>query len=191
MSASPVSSLPEELLPISWLIGQWVGVGTGQYPTIEDFRFGQEVAFSTDGRPFLTYFSRSWMLDDEGNRVRPLATETGFWRPRPDNHIEVQLAHPTGYAEIWYGTVEVTGLENARITGARADLKTDIVARTESAKEYTEGHRLYGLVDGKLLWTFDMQAVGQPLTNHLAASLTRVDVPAPAADAADGAEAGS
>ena len=191
MSASPVSSLPEELLPISWLIGQWVGVGTGQYPTIEDFRFGQEVAFSTDGRPFLTYFSRSWMLDDEGNRVRPLATESGFWRPRPDNHVEVQLAHPTGYAEIWYGTVEVTGLENARITGARADLKTDVVARTESAKEYTEGHRLYGLVDGKLLWTFDMQAVGQPLTNHLAASLTRVDAPAAAADAGEAAEEAS
>ncbi len=29
------------------------GVGTGQYPTIEDFRFGQEAVFSTDGRPFL------------------------------------------------------------------------------------------------------------------------------------------
>ena len=168
------SSLPEQLLPLSWLLGQWVGVGTGHYPTIEDFRFGQEVAFSTDGRPFLTYFSRSWLLDDDGNRVRPLATESGFWRPRPDNHVEVQLAHPTGYSEIWYGSVEVTGLENARITGARADLKTDVVARTESAKDYTEGHRLYGLVDGKLLWTFDMQAVGQPLTNHLAASLNPV-----------------
>ena len=191
MSASPVSSLPEELLPLSWLIGQWVGVGTGQYPTIADFRFGQEVAFSTDGRPFLTYFSRSWMLDDEGNRVRPLATESGFWRPRPDNHVEVQLAHPTGYAEVWYGSVEVTGLEDARITGARADLKTDVVARTESAKEYTEGHRLYGLVEGKLLWTFDMQAVGQPLTNHLAASLTRVDVPAAAEDAGEQTEAAS
>ncbi len=170
-STTSPSSLPEPLLPISWLIGRWVGVGTGQYPSIEDFRFGQEVSFSTDGRPFLTYWSRSWMLDDDGNRVRPLATETGFWRPRPDNRIEVQLSHPTGYAEIWYGSVEITGLENATITGARAELRTDLVARTESAKEYTAGHRLYGLVDGRLLWTFDMQAVGQPMTNHLAANL--------------------
>ncbi len=57
--------------------------------------------------------------------------------------------------------------------------------RTASAKEYTQGHRLYGLVEGRLLWTFDMAAVGQPLVNHLAASLTRDD---PTADAADGQE---
>jgi len=162
-----------ELAPISWLIGHWVGVGTGQYPTIEDFRFGQEISFSTDGRPFLTYWSRSWLLDDEGNRVRPLASESGFVRPRPENHLEMELAHPTGYSEIWYGKVEITGIEQAQITGARAEMRTDLVARTQSAKEYTEGHRLYGLVEGKLLWTFDMGAMGQPISNHLAATLHR------------------
>ena len=167
--------LPEALLPLSWLIGRWIGVGTGQYPTIEDFRFGQEISFSTDGRPFLSYWSRTWMLDEEGNRVRPLGTEAGFWRPQPDNRVEVQLAHPTGYAEIWLGQIEVTGLEHAAITGARATLRTDAVMRTASAKPYDGGERLYGLVDGKLLWTFDMMAVGQPLGNHLAASLARVD----------------
>jgi hypothetical protein len=166
-------NLPDELAHLTWLLGRWVGVGTGQYPTIEDFRFGQEVSFSTDGRPFLTYWSRSWLLDDDGNQVRPLATESGFWRPRPNNGVEITLDHPTGFAEIWYGSVEVTGIENAVITGARAQLRTDAVMRTESAKDYTGGERLYGLIDGKLLWTFDMAAVGQPMQNHLAASLTR------------------
>lgn len=176
--SEPTDGMPpvaDEVKPLSWLLGRWTGVGTGQYPTIEDFRFGQEVGFSTDGRPFLTYWSRSWLLDDEGNQVRPLATETGFWRPRPNNHIEMQLVHPTGYAEIWYGTLTVTGMENATITGARVELRTDMVARTESAKEYVDGHRLYGLVEGRLLWTFDMAAVGQSITNHLAATLNRVD----------------
>lgn len=178
-SDSSESTIHEQLLPLSWLIGRWTGVGTGQYPSIEDFRFGQEVSFSTDGRPFLSYASRSWLIDDEGNRVRPLATESGFWRPRPGNQIEVELAHPTGYSEIWYGHVEITGLENARITGARAELRTDMVGRTESAKDYSGGHRLYGLVDDRLLWTFDMAAVGHPITNHLAATLNRVDDGAP------------
>ncbi len=167
--------VPEALRPLSWLIGHWVGVGTGQYPTIDDFRFGQEVVISTDGRPFLSYHSRSWLLDDAGERVRPLGTESGYWRPRPDNAIELTLAHPTGYAEIWVGTLEVTGLENATITGARATLHTDCVARTESAKDYSAGERLYGLVDGRLLWTFDMRAVGEPMTNHLAATLQPVE----------------
>jgi len=166
--------LPEPIIPLSWLIGSWVGVGTGQYPSIDDFRFGQEAVFRCDGRPFLSYFSRTWMLDDDGHRVRPLGTEAGFWRPRPDNHVEVTLAHPTGYAEIWLGTIEVTGIENAVITGARATLKTDVVARTDSAKEYTGGERLYGLVDGRLLWTYDMAAMGHAMTNHLAATLTPV-----------------
>ena len=165
--------VPEDLRPLSWLIGRWVGVGTGQYPTIEDFRFGQEVVFSTDGRPFLSYLSRSWLLDDDGERVRPLATEAGFWRPRPDNEIEVTLAHPTGYAEQWHGTLEVTSIVDATIMGARVELTTDVVTRTPSAKDYSQGQRLYGLVDGRLLWTFDMAAMGHPLLNHLAASLNR------------------
>lgn len=183
------SSLPEELLPLTWLIGHWTGVGTGQYPTIEDFRFGQEVSFSTDGRPFLSYWSRSWLLDDDGNRVRPLATEAGFWRPRPDNRVEVTLAHPTGYSEIWTGTVEVTGIENAVVTGARAQLSTEAIARTESSKELTAGERLYGLVNGRLLWTYDMAAVGQSMTNHLAATLMPADRTEAAAESTPAEEA--
>ena len=168
------SELPEQLLPLSWLIGTWVGVGVGGYPTIEEFRFAQEVSFSTDGRPFLSYVSRSWLLDDDGERVRPTGTETGFWRPRPDNKVEVLLAHPTGYAEVWYGDVTVTGIVDAVITGARVELSTDVVARTESAKDYTGGTRLYGLVNGELLWRYDMAAVDQPLTAHLSATLGKV-----------------
>ena len=167
--------LPEELRPLGWLISTWEGVGLGQYPTIEDFRFGQRVQFTTDGRPFLSYFSQTWLLDEEGQQVRPLAVESGFWRPRPDNEVELLLAHPTGYAEIWMGNLEVTSIVNAEITGARLDMKTAGVLRTESAKDYSAGHRLYGLVDGYLLWTFDMAAMGHPMGNHVAIRLAPTD----------------
>jgi THAP4-like, heme-binding beta-barrel domain len=167
--------IPEALLPLSWLLGTWVGVGVGGYPTIEEFQFGQEVTFASDGRPFLSYWSRSWLLDAAGNRVRPLGTEAGFWRPRPDNRVELLLAQPTGYAEVYLGQVTVTGIVDAQITGARVELETDVVARTESAKDYTSATRLYGLVDGELLWRYDMAAVGQPLTAHLSARLQRAD----------------
>jgi len=123
-----------------------VGVGLGTYPTIEDFRFGQEVVFSCDGRPFINYVSRSWLLDEEGERIKPLAIESGYWRPQPDNNVELLLAHPNGVAEIYVGTTEVLGLDDAKITSARAVLKTDVVTRTESAKPYTQGERLYGLL---------------------------------------------
>lgn len=76
---------------------------------------------------------------------------------------------------MWLGKVEITGLEDARITGARLRLTTDGIMRSAGAKAVDAGERLYGLVDGDLLWTYDMAAVGQPLTNHLAARLRPLD----------------
>lgn len=166
------SELPPEVLPLSWLLGAWRGIGKGGYPGTDDFTFEQEVVFSCDGRPFLSYASRSWILDDEGQRVRPSATETGYWRPRPDNEVEVLLAHPTGFAEIYHGTVTVTGIENAVITSARAELTTDAVMRTASSKEVNSGARLYGLVNGELMWVYEMAAMGHPLQAHLSGRLS-------------------
>jgi hypothetical protein len=160
----PAPPVAPELEPLAWLLGVWEGAGVGGYPTIESFHFGQEVAFSHVGKPMLTYRSRSWLLDEDGNQVRPLASEAGFWRPQPDGQLEVTLSHPTGYAEIWVGTVE----------GAKAELHTDVVARTATAKDYSAGHRLYGLVEGELLWAFDMAAMGHPLQPHLSARLKKV-----------------
>jgi THAP4-like, heme-binding beta-barrel domain len=156
--------LHPDLVPLAFLLGTWAGAGVGGYPTIEDFRFGQEVTFSHNGKPFLAYTSRSWILDDEGNQVRPAAQESGYWRPQPDGALEVLMAHPTGFVEIWLG----------RVDGAKIEMQTDLVARTESAKEYTAGHRLYGLVEGDLMYAFDMAAMGQPLQSHLSARLKRV-----------------
>ncbi|WP_188195416.1 FABP family protein [Nonomuraea sp. SYSU D8015] len=153
-----------DLEPIAFLLGRWEGAGVGGYPTIESFNFGQEIEFGHNGKPFLTYVSRTWLLDEQGNRVRPLATESGYWRPQPDRQIEVVLAHPTGIVEIYIGEVVFHKIE----------LRTDVVARTASAKEYTAGHRLYGLVNGNLMWAYEMAAVGHPLTDHMSAELKKV-----------------
>lgn len=154
-----------DVVPLAFLLGTWEGVGVGDYPTIEAFRFGQQVTFTQDGRPFLAYTSRTWLLDDDGNRVRPLATETGYWRSKLDGSVEVTLAHPTGIVEIWLGETD----------NGRVEMRTDVVARTEQAKEYTAGHRLYGLVKGDLMYAYDMAAMGQPLQAHVSAQLKRVD----------------
>jgi len=163
---SPLPGLPEphpDLAPLSFLLGTWEGAGVGGYPTIESFRFGQEINFSHNGKPFLIYASRTWLLDEDGNLIRPAATETGYWRPQPDGQIEVVLAHPTGIAEIYLG----------EITGTKVELSTDLVARTPTAKEVTAGHRLYGLIGADLGWAYDMAAEGQPLQPHLSAQLKR------------------
>ncbi len=163
MFSIPVDLAPE-CVPLAWLIGRWEGSGVGGYPTVDGFEFAHEATFEQNGKPFLAYRSRSWLLDADGERVRPLGTESGFWRPRPDGELEVLLAHPTGYAEVWLGEVD----------GPRIELRTDVVARTTSAKEYTAGQRMYGLVESDLLWAFDMAAMGQPLQPHLSGRLVRV-----------------
>ena len=157
------ADLPTPLVPLAWLIGRWEGAGVVGYPTIESANFGQEVEFWHDGRPFLHYKSQAWLLDDAGQQVRPLASEVGFWRPGADGDLEVLLTHPTGIVEIYVGTVE----------GPRVTITTDVVARTASAKEYTAATRMYGLVEGDLMWVMDMAAVGQPLQSHVSAQLKR------------------
>ncbi|MGH3320428.1 MAG: FABP family protein [Streptosporangiaceae bacterium] len=156
-----------DLAPLAFLLGTWRGEGVGGYPTIDDFQYGQELAFSHTGKPYLAYSSRTWALADG----RPLAMETGFWRPQPGGKVEVLLAHPTGITEVYVGEV----------TGRKIELRTDVVARTESAKEVRAGHRLYGIVeDSDLAYAYDMAAVGQELQPHLSARLQRVGIDPPA-----------
>lgn len=158
--------LPERLRPLAWLIGRWEGAGVVGYPTMESKHFGQEITCSHDGRAFLEWQSRSWLLDSEtGERVKPSAIELGFWRPGEDGReVELLLSHPTGIIEMYYGSMEP----------AKVQLRTDSVVRSPHAKEYNSATRLYGLVQSELMWVMDMAAVGQQLQSHLSAQLKRV-----------------
>jgi hypothetical protein len=149
--------------PLRFLIGRWEGAGVVGYPTIESAQFGQEMSFGHNGKPYLIYSSRTWLLDEEGRIGRPLATESGFWRPQEDGTLEVVLAHASGICEIYLG----------QVTGTKVEMATDAVVRTATAKEVTAGKRLYGLIGTDLGWAFDMAAVGQPLQAHVSAQLKR------------------
>jgi hypothetical protein len=97
--------------------------------------------------------------------IRPAAREVGWWRVQPDETIEVLLAHSTGIAEIFYGKPRnLTSWE----------LTTDVVVRTDSAKEVNAAHRLYGVVGGDLAYVEERSMSGQPLQPHISARLERV-----------------
>ncbi|WP_062345227.1 FABP family protein [Herbidospora yilanensis] len=153
-----------DLEPIAFLLGHWEGAGVIGYPTMESANFGQEIIFEHNGKPFLSYRSRTWLLDQQGEKVRPLASESGFWRVQPERQVEVMLAHPTGIIEIYVGEVVFHKIE----------LITDVVARTVTSKDYSAGKRLYGLVNGNLMYAYEMAAVGLPLQDHASAELKKV-----------------
>jgi len=193
------ASLPSEIVPLSWLIGLWEGTGVVHYldgETTIEHEFGQRLSFTHDGLGYLNYTSYTWTLNDENS---PHVSETGYWRlSRPahsgDNgpgllpglgdkpyataesvetlrnaaggfDIEVSLVHPSGVSELYLGQVK----------GPRVDLATDAVVRTAHAKPYSAATRLYGLVEGKLLWAWDIAALGNDLRTHASGTLTRVE----------------
>lgn len=57
-SAPPPASSPPvhpAVAPLSYLLGRWKGEGEGGYPTINSFKYGEELLFSHSGkvRPIL------------------------------------------------------------------------------------------------------------------------------------------
>ncbi|HWU30990.1 MAG TPA: FABP family protein [Microbacterium sp.] len=197
------TDLPADLAPLSWLLGVWEGTGVIEYTAGEtrfQGEFSHRVSFSHDGGPFLNYAATASFLGLEGqDEPVQLLAETGFWRlarPRTDADpgpallppavagpertvddveqlrsadgfpIEVSVAHSDGTLELYLG----------RIAGPRIDISTDAVVRPAGAatKEYTAASRMYGLVDGHLLWAWDITALGEQLKSHASARLAKV-----------------
>ncbi|MEV7693251.1 FABP family protein [Microbacterium sp. NPDC089189] len=194
------TDLPADLAPLSWLLGVWEGTGVIDYEADGHHftgEFTHRVSFSHDGGPALNYSASAWIID--GEQRTPLVAEVGFWRlvrpvdaaepgpgllpgigeaplrtvddvealrtPEGGFEIEVDLVHSDGVSELYLGQIQ----------GPRIDIATDAVVRSASAKPYTAATRLYGLVDGHLLWAWDVAALGSELGSHASARLAKVD----------------
>ncbi len=155
--------LHEDLYPLAWLVGTWRGKGRGEYPGITPFQFAHEVTFNHDGRDFLNYYSRSWILDEKDEIVSASESEVGFWRTKPNNVLEVVLSHIRGISEGWVGVHD----------GPKIQLAMDQGYSSPSSKIVTAGSRLYGLVEGELFFAYDMAAEGQTIQAHIWSTMER------------------
>jgi hypothetical protein len=154
------------------------------------------VTFFHNGENYLTYQSTAKLMDEEGTI---LPSELGYWkvaRPAeeadhgpgllpgvgensiktPDDleklrnkdggfDIEASIIHPSGISEHYIGNVKQARIALATAKGS---------SRPENSKEYAGGSRIYGLVEGALLWAWDIAALGNPLVSHASARLERV-----------------
>ncbi|MEU9130236.1 FABP family protein [Kitasatospora sp. NPDC048540] len=171
------SDLHKDVVPLAFLLGTWEGAGVFDFPGSEKCNFGQEVVFRHDGRAFLEFRSRTWVLNDEGEKVSPLENEHAFWRVTTNQHgssgereIEVSSVRDDGTVEIWYGK-----LHDGK---PQIDLATDAVARIEGSAPYSGGKRLFGLVGEELLWVGEKAAPEVPLRPYMSAQLKKVLNPA-------------
>jgi hypothetical protein len=184
--------LPPELAPLAFLVGKWSGTGVIAFEGVEH-EFVQQIEFAHDGN-VLTYVSSAKLSDETGTA---LPSELGYWRiarPREEfdfgpgllpgngetkfnNHesiepfrtkegafnLEVSTIHPGGVAELYNGWVKQARIEIASAHGVAF----------EGAKTYRHSTRIYGLVEGALLWAWDIALPGQELKSHASARLER------------------
>lgn len=193
--------LPLELTPFAFLIGKWEGSGVIAYKADDDeapaqeFEFKQRVEFAHDNN-VVTYISSAELIGDESIA---LPSEIGYWRlarkqdaadhgpgmlpgigeptlkTREDLEglrnkeggfdIQVSMLHPGGSAELY----------NGKIKGARVDLASAHGAAFDTAKVYRHSTRLYGQVEGALLWVWDIALGDNELKSHASARLERVE----------------
>ena len=196
------TDLPADIVPLSWLLGVWEGTGVIAHEAggaAYAGEFAHRVSFSHDGGDYVNYAASAWLLGDDDART-PLVAETGYWRlaraaeaadagpallppTAAREHartaddvellrnaaggfdLEVAIVHSDGISELYLG----------QVSGPRIDLATDAVVRPAGAKEYAAATRMYGYVDGHLLWAWDISAFGGELASHASARLARAE----------------
>ena len=154
----------DALLSLLPLLGEWHGEGV-RNGTSGDHRFGQWVRFSHDGRGFLAYESRTWRLTEDGSIVGPDVRESGYWRPRGQDDVELLVTSPDGLVELYVGRARTT---------TSWELTSDVLARTPDAPDVTRAVRLYGIVDGALMYAIDRAGADEPLRPTMSARLERI-----------------
>lgn len=189
--------LPIELTPFTFLLGSWRGSGIVSYAVddspkeIEFFQtatfkplelgkleffaevtdslgklISQERGYLSISRPASESDSGPGLIPGDGTKLLTVREDLELWRNKNGGFdIEALIVSPQGVAELYFG----------QIKGARIDLATDAVLRSPNAKEYNAGTRLMGLVEGALLWAWDMAALGQPLKSHASARLEKTE----------------
>lgn len=159
-------SLHDGLLGLLPLVGVWQGEGQAHSTDGEQYSFGQQLIIAHDGENYLTYTSRTWKIDTEGNPTGPDVRETGFWRISLKDEIEMTYTSSNGINEIFYGS-----LFNERAW--QLESASTMVTET-GPTNLGPGKRMYGLMPNNNLGWVDERLVDGEMRPYMSAELTRV-----------------
>ncbi|XP_077242776.1 nitrobindin heme-binding domain protein [Tasmannia lanceolata] len=147
------------IAPLSYMLGTWRGQGEGGYPTINSFKYGEEISFSHSGKPVIAYSQKTWKLASG----EPMHAESGYWRPKIDGSIEVVIAQSTGLVEVQKGTYD-SGNKVVK-------LQSELVGNASKVKEVS---RVFEMVNGELSYVVQMATNLTNLQPHLKALLRKI-----------------
>lgn len=159
-------SLHDGLLALLPLVGVWRGEGQADTAVDGQYTFGQQIVFSHDGENYLSYESRIWKLDDDGEAVGPDQRESGFWRIDLKDEIEFICNHSTGVVEIFYGQPV-----NERAWELEA---ASTMVTASGPDSLGPGKRLFGLMPNNDLGWVDERLVDGEMRPRMSAQLKRV-----------------
>lgn len=152
--------LHPDLHPLAFLVGTWHGWGHGEYPTIEDFDYEEEISFVPGpGKPFLAYGQHT----RDTHTGAPLHTESGYVRPAGVGRVELVLSQPSGIVEVHTGSVE----------GHHVHFRSVVVECAPTAKEVSDVERHIEVDGDTLRYRLALAGVGHGLQTHLVGELKR------------------
>lgn len=99
-----IKSIAELFGELKQLIGFWRGSGCGNFPTIESFLYLEETRFTENAGELTVHFEqKSWQINENGEIIKPLHWESGFFLPTEDGHIEILNAQNSRRVEVLRG----------------------------------------------------------------------------------------
>ena len=157
----------ERLFP---LIGEWEGIGKGEFPTIESFTYAETFRIHRNqDATFLTYEQQTEIIDAEGNPIRKSHWESGVLRPMEDGSVELVCVQGSGRIEILRGSflVDVPQPDRFSLSFQSKFIGND--PRVESSR------REWRVDQDRFEYDMDMATtkVGES-TRHLKASLAKI-----------------
>lgn len=139
------------------MLGKWKSEdGEGIYPTIQSFKYCEEVEFTHVGQPNLQFSCYSW----DPETKKPLHRELGFLRVQPGtNKVALIIAQNLGLSELEEG--EVTGQQMITVshTVGRLTFGKDPVTKKIKRTFLRQGDTLQQVVE--------METDKTPMTKHL------------------------
>jgi len=105
MSQSRVVAIDEIRTQLLRLEGVWKGQGRGSFPTIEGFRYREEMTLTSRNpdEPVLHYHQQTWIISEGEDDGSDSHWESGFILAREDGLIEILNAQESRRVEVLVG----------------------------------------------------------------------------------------